>query len=806
MKTKTKLIALIFALLCMAIILMPSNVFAANVSTESELRTALETNEDANIVLTGNFSIKGTTSIDVNRTPKPGMVIQNSVTIDGAGHTITSAGLRTIFEVYAGDEILNVTFKNITIENPYTKGRCIDTRTGNINMLLENVTLKTTSSNNNQALTIGGNYKNPITVNLKGSTLDAGSAGYGIVTYNPVLLNVNEDTKINGYAALYIKGEDGSNGSEGSIITIDSSELNGLGHKEEKFGVIDLEDNNLTINITDSIISANVPKDSEYKAINWGPLDSKLKEIEVEVDGEIQKVKVPVQVVEGNIITISGKSEMKFTGEGPLEIADLGTENTFVAEEGVISNTKIPEEFLPTGAECRKENGKYVVYVPHDVVVNKDEGGTVTVDKVSALEGETVTLTVTPNKGYKLSKLTVNGKEVVDGKFTMPNEDAKVEAVFEKISYAVKVEEPTNGKVTASVEKALEGETVTLTVTPNKGYKLSKLTVNGKEVVDGKFTMPNEDAKVEAVFEKISYAVKVEEPTNGKVTASVEKAVEGETVTLTVTPNTGYELSKLTVNGKEVIDGKFTMPAEEVTVVAEFKKIPVVDIVVPEDKTENNNLGVVETEELKETLGTSLKADTELNKKVEEAKQNGEDVVVEIKVEELDKESVNKEEKQQILQTVAANQKVHQYFDISVLVKTEKEELGKITQLTDKMKFSMEISKDLIQEGRKFFILKLHGDKVERIETVLNGTKLEFETDQFSTFALAYEDVETSSGVPGEPQPPTEENDDVPPVSEEKDDTPKTGAINIPVYVWITIAGMAIVGIVTTKKSSKHSR
>ena len=27
----------------------------------------------------------------------------------------------------------------------------------------------------------------------------------------------------------------------------------------------------------------------------------------------------------------------------------------------------------------------------------------------------------------------------------------------------------------------------------------------------------------------------------------------------------------------------------------------------------------------------------------------------------------------------------------------------------------MEISKDLIQEGRKFYILKLHGDKVEKI-------------------------------------------------------------------------------------------
>lgn len=311
------------------------------------------------------------------------------------------------------------------------------------------------------------------------------------------------------------------------------------------------------------------------------------------------------------------------------------------------------------------------------------------------------------------------------------------------------------------------------------------------------------------------YNVAIKETANGKVTASVEKALEGEKVKLIATAVTGYEFSKwevLNADNKEVkvVDGTFIMPAGGVTVIAEFTKIiPPMDYVITGNETENNNIGVVETEKTVETLDASLKADTELNKKVEEERQKGNQVTIEIAMEELEKDAVKKEEKEKILQTVAANQKVHQYFDISVLVKTNETELGKITQLTETMKFSMEISKDLIQEGRRFYIIKLHGDEVKRIDAELVGTKLEFEIDQFSTFALAYEDEVEEDETKVE-TPTTEKKDDDAkvdvPTTEEKDDTPKTGAINIVTYIWIALVVIALVGIVTTKKPSKHSK
>lgn len=85
------------------------------------------------------------------------------------------------------------------------------------------------------------------------------------------------------------------------------------------------------------------------------------------------------------------------------------------------------------------------------------------------------------------------------------------------------------------------------------------------------------------VPEPTKYTVTVDSTiTHGTVTADPTSAAAGETVTLTVTPNGGYELEKLTVNDGEkdlevtntagTNEWTFTMPAANVTVTATFKE------------------------------------------------------------------------------------------------------------------------------------------------------------------------------------------------------------------------------------------
>ena len=73
------------------------------------------------------------------------------------------------------------------------------------------------------------------------------------------------------------------------------------------------------------------------------------------------------------------------------------------------------------------------------------------------------------------------------------------------------------------------------------------------------------------------YAVNVTEATNGKVESDKTVAAAGETITLTITPETGYEVEKIAVTygeDQEVAvsaDNTFTMPASTVTVTVTFK-------------------------------------------------------------------------------------------------------------------------------------------------------------------------------------------------------------------------------------------
>ncbi|MBR4545208.1 MAG: hypothetical protein IKO14_04435, partial [Oscillibacter sp.] len=192
----------------------------------------------------------------------------------------------------------------------------------------------------------------------------------------------------------------------------------------------------------------------------------------------------------------------------------------------------------------------------------------------------TVTVTVEPDAGYKLDKLTVNGNAITGTTFKMPAEKAKVEATFvvdggggggttPVTEYDIEYVTPQNGKISGAA-KAAADTTVTVTATPDAGYKFSKLTVNGRDVTGTSFTMPAEKATVSATFEKVEeYDITYQSAQHGKI-SGVAKAAADTTVTVTVEPDDGYKLDKLTVNGEAVTGTTFKMPAGKATVSATF--------------------------------------------------------------------------------------------------------------------------------------------------------------------------------------------------------------------------------------------
>ena len=123
------------------------------------------------------------------------------------------------------------------------------------------------------------------------------------------------------------------------------------------------------------------------------------------------------------------------------------------------------------------------------------------------------------------------------------------------------------GKVEPGTGEYYEGAEVEYTFTPDKGYELDKVLLNGQEVEvkDNKGTLTVlKDTKLEASFKQIMHTVTVEAGKGGKVEPGTGEYAEGSEVTFTVKADKGYEADKVTVNGKEVSlkDGKFTVIIE----------------------------------------------------------------------------------------------------------------------------------------------------------------------------------------------------------------------------------------------------
>ena len=191
--------------------------------------------------------------------------ITNSVTLEGMGHSLDGYGSRigkntTLAINNNGTKAVDVTLKNLTINNAGAEGRAIETR-GNIRSVnLEKVTINATGSGNTQGFTVGGNQSSSAIINVKDSKINAGNSGYPIITFNPVQMDI-QGSELHGYCALYLKGVVSSAGSRGSVITaknsnFDAPNVHGLAGGWNTFGNIVLEDDGISVTLDSCVINA----------------------------------------------------------------------------------------------------------------------------------------------------------------------------------------------------------------------------------------------------------------------------------------------------------------------------------------------------------------------------------------------------------------------------------------------------------------------------------------------------------------------------------------------------------------------
>lgn len=143
--------------------------------------------------------------------------------------------------------------------------------------------------------------------------------------------------------------------------------------------------------------------------------------------------------------TLGGSISMKYQKDGTDVTPSNATAGEYdIVVSGVIENGNYEVTYSNSKLTISNRSGgggvtTYTISIPADV-----DGGTVKVSPTRASSGTTVTITVTPDEGYALDKLTVTdaaGRELKltdkgDGKysFTMPGSKVIVEAIFAAIS------------------------------------------------------------------------------------------------------------------------------------------------------------------------------------------------------------------------------------------------------------------------------------------------------------------------------------------------------------------------------------
>jgi len=90
------------------------------------------------------------------------------------------------------------------------------------------------------------------------------------------------------------------------------------------------------------------------------------------------------------------------------------------SQSEVISNASSSEQASSSNSSGSSETTKF------DITIQNIEGGTISSNKASASEGETISLTVECNQYYTLKSLFVNGQEITGNSFTMPSQNVVI--------------------------------------------------------------------------------------------------------------------------------------------------------------------------------------------------------------------------------------------------------------------------------------------------------------------------------------------------------------------------------------------
>lgn len=300
---------------------------------------------------------------------------------------------------------------------------------------------------------------------------------------------------------------------------------------------------------------------------------------------------------EGAMIAVSGyiTTETETNEYGEYSFGTYsGKENTVTISTKEEKYNTIPSTAI-YNADATDVNYQLSVKT-FNIVTKADENGTITSNEEDVPYGDSKNIEITANTGYRIEEVkvstSVNTSVVAEAagqrNYTLHlnniTENYDITVSFYQMTYKVIFTVGDNGEVTygegetdtiaggsINVEKVFEESTdsdnpttVKITATPSENYRVSKVKVDSKETTydDNNYIYETElemteNHTFEVEFSINEYTLEVESGNNGSAswgTDGTETIVKhGESAMLNITPDDGYAVETVTINGVEAI-------------------------------------------------------------------------------------------------------------------------------------------------------------------------------------------------------------------------------------------------------------
>jgi hypothetical protein len=209
------------------------------------------------------------------------------------------------------------------------------------------------------------------------------------------------------------------------------------------------------------------------------------------------------------------------------------------------------------GTNINRPSPVHINFQTYTITAAAGSGGMISPSgPVTVIHGSSQAFTIMPDTGYHIASVTgcggiLSGNTYTTGAITA---DCMVTAAFAINTYTVTPSAGANGAISpATVQTVNYGSTVPFTITSNTGYHIASVTgcggtLSGNTYTTGAITA---NCTVTASFAINTYTITtiITGGSGGTITPSSPTVNYGSSWTFTITPNTGYRITDVRVDG-----------------------------------------------------------------------------------------------------------------------------------------------------------------------------------------------------------------------------------------------------------------